>query len=87
MVIDPDESASVPAGQRATHLLEVAAGHVRVRVGSLRTGDGVALVVEGFVPFRATVAWTTGDEAGLDFARPLHATMVHHLARLTPRAE
>ena len=87
MVIDPDERVSVSAEHRATHLLEVAADHVRVRVGSLRTGDHVALVVEGFVPFRATVAWTTGDEAGLDLARPLHATMVHHLAKLTPRAE
>lgn len=87
MVIDPDERVSAPAGQRGAHLLEIAADHVRVRVGSLRTGDHVALVVEGFVPFRATVAWTTGEEAGLDFARPLHATMVHHLARFTPRAE
>ncbi len=87
MVIAPDERATIPAGHRATHLLDVTAEHVRVRVGSLRTGDRVALAVEGFVPFRATVAWTTGDEAGLDFMRPLHATMVHHLARLTPRAE
>ena len=44
MVIDPDERASVPAGHRATHLLEVAADHVRVRVGSLRTGEHVAIV-------------------------------------------
>lgn len=87
MVIAPDERATVPAGHRATHLLDVAADHVRVRVGSLRTGEHVAIVIEGFLPFRATVAWTSNDEAGLDLVRPIHATMVHHLARFTPRAE
>jgi hypothetical protein len=87
MVIEPDERAAVPAGHRATHLLDVTSDHVRVRAGSLRTGDHVALVVEGFLPFRATVTWTTTDEAGLDFLRPIHSTMVHHLARFTPRAE
>ena len=82
----PGEGGLVAPGQRATHLLDVSRDAARVRAGSLRTGDRVALAVDGFLPFRATVAWTTKEEAGLEFERPLHPSMVHHLARLTPRA-
>lgn len=85
MVVSPDENRPVAAGHTRTHLLDVTADGARMRAGGLRTGDSVSLVVDGFVPLRAVVAWTTLGEAGLDFRRPIHATMVHHLARLTPR--
>jgi hypothetical protein len=46
----------------------------------LEVGDPIWLKVPGFSPEPARVVWVEGDQAGFEFASPLHAATVEMLA-------
>jgi hypothetical protein len=48
----------------------------------VRVGDRVVLAIAQLDPLAATVRWSRGDAAGLEFDVPLEAKIVLHLASL-----
>ncbi|WDF73897.1 hypothetical protein [Novosphingobium sp. KACC 22771] len=62
-------------------------GGARVEgIAGLRCGDKVTLCLPLLAPKEATVMWLLGDDAGLEFDRPLHPDIfedlvLHHASR------
>ncbi|NBC35769.1 hypothetical protein GTZ99_04270 [Novosphingobium sp. FSY-8] len=68
-------------GLRATVLLKnLTCGGARVEgIDGLRVGDMVTLNLPSLKPKEATVVWTMGHAAGLEFERPLHPDIFEEL--------
>lgn len=64
----------------AALLKNLTCGGARIEgLEALRAGDKVTLALPSLAPKSATVAWATGDSAGLEFDRPLHPDIFEEL--------
>lgn len=64
-------------------ITDISCDGCQVRFASyLAPNTYVVLTIPSFAPLGATVVWTDGDAIGLQFAEPLHAAIVDHIARV-----
>lgn len=52
-----------------------------------KPGQVVALHFSGFAPVRATIIWSTCDQAGLSFTNAFHYSVLHHLIAMSPKPQ
>lgn len=67
-------------------LVDISASGCRVFTPIYLTDDcHLTVQIAGFEPFGAKVRWCRNSALGLEFARPLHPSVVEHVARLGRR--